>query len=85
MIYHGFYKEQVSWIGDAVAEGVHFLCDRFPLYAGLFLPDFDSDDQLQQGIKTALKNGASGIVLFGQVDENILKVFESTLAGIELK
>ena len=84
MIYHGFYKEQVSWIGDAVAEGVHFLCDRFPLYAGLFLPDFDSDNELKQGITTALQNGASGIVLFGQVDENVLKVFESALAGIEL-
>jgi hypothetical protein len=84
MIYHGFYKEQVSWIGDAVAEGVHFLCDRFPLYAGLFLPDFDSDNELKQGITTALKNGASGIVLFGQVDENVLKVFESTLDEFEL-
>jgi len=40
---------------------------------------------LEQGIKTALKNGASGIVLFGHVDENILKVFGNTLAEVELK
>ena len=85
MIYHGFYKEQVSWIGDAVAEGIHFLCGKFPLYAGLFLPDFKSDNELEQGIKTALKNGASGIVLFGHVNENILKVFENTLAEVELR
>jgi len=83
MIYHGFYKEQVSWIGDAVAEGIHFLCGKFPLFAGLFLPDFKSDNELEQGIKTALKNGASGIVLFGHVDENTLKVFENTLAEFE--
>lgn len=74
MIYHGFYKEQVSWIGDAVEEGVHFLCGRFPLYAGLFIPDFKSMDELGEGIKTALQNGAAGVSLFGRVDEKVLDV-----------
>ncbi|HKJ78472.1 MAG TPA: family 10 glycosylhydrolase [Prolixibacteraceae bacterium] len=72
MIYHGFYKENVKWIGDAVEEGLHFLGGKFPLYAGLFLPDFKSDDELKQGIKNALDNGASGVSLFGRVDENVL-------------
>ena len=31
MIYHGFYKEGVSWIGDAVAEGIHLVAGKFPL------------------------------------------------------
>ena len=79
MIYHGFYNEQVSWIGDAVEEGVHFLNGKFPLYAGLFLPDFKSQQELEQGIKTAMANGAAGISLFGNVDENVL----STLKKIQ--
>jgi hypothetical protein len=73
MIYHGFYKEQVSWIGDAVDEGIRFLCGKFPLYAGLFIPDFKSVEEIDAGIKTALENGASGVSLFGKVDEKILQ------------
>ena len=76
MIYHGFYKEQVSWIGDAVEEGIHFLCGRFPLYAGIFLPDFKSDEELEQGIKTALSHGASGISFFGNVGDNVLNILK---------
>jgi hypothetical protein len=76
MIYHGFYKEQVSWIGDAVEEGIHFLCGRFPLYAGIFIPDFKSDEELELGIKTALSHGASGISLFGNVGENVLNILK---------
>ncbi len=76
MIYHGFYKEQVSWIGDAVEEGIHFLCGRFPLYAGIYLPDFKSDEELEQGIRTALKHGASGISFFGSIGENVLNILK---------
>ena len=76
MIYHGFYKEQVSWIGDAVEEGIHFLCGRFPLYAGIFLPDFKSDEELYAGIKTALAHGASGMSLFGEVDDRVLSILK---------
>ncbi len=74
MIYHGFYKEQVSWIGDAVEEGIRFLCGKFPLYAGLFIPDFKSMEEFDAGVKTAMENGASGVSLFGKVDEKILAV-----------
>lgn len=74
MIYHGFYKEDVRWIGDAVAEGIHFLNGKFPLYAGLYLPDFRNMAELEQGINFALKNGASGISLFGNVNDEVLKV-----------
>jgi hypothetical protein len=45
MIYHKFYKEDVNWIGDAV-EGVRTLHGKFPLYAGLFLPDFDNQGEI---------------------------------------
>lgn len=79
MIYHGFYKESVSWIGEAVKEGVHGLCGRFPLYAGLFLSDFKTDEEIGQGISASLQNGASGIVFFGNVDEKVLGIFEQAI------
>ncbi|MBE7178381.1 MAG: family 10 glycosylhydrolase [Mucilaginibacter polytrichastri] len=73
MIYHGFYKEDVAWIGDAVEEGIHFLNGRFPLYAGLYLPDFNGNiPDVQKGMEYALKNGAAGISIFGKVDDEIL-------------
>jgi len=72
MIYHGFYKENTRWIGDAVAEGVHFLHGKMPLYAGLYLPDFKSSGELKEGIRYALENGAGGISFFGQVKDGDL-------------
>ena len=68
MIYHGFYKEPIQWIGTAVAEGVQALHGKFPLYAGLYIPDFKSIDELKQGILLAKENGAAGISLFGEAD-----------------
>ena len=81
MTYHGFYKEKVTWIGDAVAEGVHFLAGAFPLYAGLYLTDFNSDDEIAEGIRVALKNGASGVSFFGNVKQNVLDVLSKELSA----
>jgi len=81
MIYHGFYDEQVSWIGDAVKEGTHFLAGRFPLYAGLYLSNFKNDDEIRQGIQVALKNGAAGVSFFGSIDNNnVLKILKEEMA-----
>lgn len=74
MIYHGFYKEPVRWIGDAVQQGVRGLDGRFPLYAGLFLPDFKNLDEFESGVKYALQNGAAGISVFGDLDDRYLEV-----------
>jgi len=82
MIYHGFYKENVSWIGDAVTEGVHFLAGKFPLYAGLYLSDFKSDDEIRQGIQLAFKNGAAGVSFFGNVENgNVLSILKEEMAS----
>ena len=81
MTYHGFYREKVTWIGDAVSEGVHFLAGRFPLYAGLYLSDFKSDDELSQGIRISLKNGAAGVSLFGNPDDKVLAILKQEIAG----
>jgi len=76
MIYHQFYQEDVRWIGDAVEEGVHFLAGKFPLYAGLFLPDFANMDELKQGINNAMSKGAKGVSLFGSVTPEVLEVLK---------
>ncbi|WP_158827475.1 family 10 glycosylhydrolase [Mucilaginibacter lacusdianchii] len=81
MIYHGFYKEKVEWIGDAVTEGVHFLNGRFPLYAGLYLPDFKNNEELHKGIVLALQHGAAGVSLFGNPPQDILDTLKSATAS----
>ncbi len=77
MIYHGFYQEEVKWIGEAVKEGVHFLNGKFPLYAGLYLPDFKGNmEELAAGMGHAMKNGAAGISLFGRPSSEVLAVLK---------
>jgi hypothetical protein len=83
MIYHGFYKEPVAWIGDAVAEGVKALDGRFPLYAGIYLPDFKDTKEVQVGMEYALRSGAKGISLFGNVSADILKALETASVNIK--
>lgn len=82
MIYHGFYKEPPAWIGDAVAEGVAFLDGKFPLYAGLYLSDFKSDEEVAEGMRYALQHGAKGISLFGNITDPILDHLRSISASI---
>jgi hypothetical protein len=77
MLYHGCYNENVKWIGDSVAEGVQGINGRFPLYAGLFLPNFGKNHaELEVGIRNALDNGASGISFFGHVSDEVLKILQ---------
>ena len=80
MIYHGFYKENVSWIGTAVAEGVKALQGKCPLYAGLYLPDFKNNEELTQGISNAIANGAAGVSLFGEVTASTLNALKRASA-----
>ena len=78
MIYHGFYKEDVSWIGDAVKEGLKALDNRFPLYAGIYLPDFSNKEEILQGMESALNNGAAGISVFGNINDDVLELLKKT-------
>ncbi|WP_341834599.1 family 10 glycosylhydrolase [Chitinophaga pollutisoli] len=79
MIYHGFYREGVQWIGDAVAEGVNALNGKFPLYAGLYLPDFNGNhDDIRKAIRLALDNGAAGASIFGSVTPQLLGILRET-------
>jgi uncharacterized lipoprotein YddW (UPF0748 family) len=63
MLYHGFYNEDVAWIGRSVREGTSALRPGCALYAGLYLPDLPPD-VLGEAMKTALEAGASGFSTF---------------------
>jgi len=76
MLYHSFYEEPVSWIGDAAREGVSALAGRVPLYAGLYLPDL-APAELAQAIEHARAAGAAGFALFeldGITDEHLARI-----------
>lgn len=77
MIYHGFYKENVAWIGEAVQEGVAALHGKFPLYAGIFLPDFKGPKEIEEGMRHALNNKAAGVSIFGQITPDVLKIVKN--------
>lgn len=81
MIYHGFYKEPVAWIGDAVTEGVQALHQKFPLYAGLYLPDFKNTAEVELGMTYALQKGAAGISIFGSVTDDVLDALKKASAA----
>jgi hypothetical protein len=63
MLYHRFYEEKLPWIGDGVREGVAALAGRFPLQAGLYVPDLPPEE-LARAVRLALAAGAQGISLF---------------------
>ena len=62
MLYHGFYLEEIPWIGESVREGVAALAGT-PLNAGLYLPDL-APRELAEAVAVARDSGASGISLF---------------------
>ncbi|MFI5386318.1 MAG: Tat pathway signal protein [Fimbriimonadales bacterium] len=79
MLYHGYYEEPVEWVGDCVLEDVQ--AARFPIVAGLYMPDMKTADEFRRGLEAAKKNGASGICLFGSVGEEFWKQFEDFAGG----
>jgi uncharacterized lipoprotein YddW (UPF0748 family) len=65
MIYHRFHNEQPEWIERAVKEGVAALPPARPLYAGLYLPDLKTQEEVAAAVQYALAGGAKGVSLFG--------------------
>lgn len=64
MIYHGFYNEELDWIGYATSQGVNDLKGKSTeLHTGLYIPDMNAQ-QLKEAIKIAKNNGAKGVSLF---------------------
>jgi len=72
MLYNGFYKQGLPWIGAGVREDVAALPAGRPVYAGLYLPDL-TPDALATAVRTAADAGATGVSLFemnGLTDEH---------------
>ncbi|WP_242084362.1 putative glycoside hydrolase [Aestuariivivens sediminis] len=65
MIYHGFYNEEIDWIGYATKQGVTDIeSENIALNTGVYLPPFNSAEELKQAIVLAKENGAIGITFF---------------------
>jgi hypothetical protein len=78
MVYHSFYEEPVSWVGDATREGVEALAGARPLFTGLYLPDLTPDD-LAHAVTYAEAAGAAGAALFesgGLTDAHLSRLGE---------
>jgi uncharacterized lipoprotein YddW (UPF0748 family) len=84
MIYHGFYDEEIDWIGYATKQGVDDVQDNMIINTGLYLPDFNSADELKQAIILAKENGAKGVSFYeGQtLTDEYLKTIRQTKAGL---
>lgn len=65
MIYHGFYNEEIDWIGYATKQGVTDLnAKKVGLNTGVYLPPFKSSEELKEAIVFAKENGAKGVTFF---------------------
>jgi uncharacterized lipoprotein YddW (UPF0748 family) len=62
MIYHSFYNQPTTWIGDAMRENIQAV--RFPVYAGLFVSAFTDAEDFAEGVRHALRRGGAGVSLF---------------------
>jgi uncharacterized lipoprotein YddW (UPF0748 family) len=65
MIYHGFYNEEIDWVGYATKQGVTDLeTKNVALNTGVYLPPFTSSEELKEAIMLAKENGAKGVTFF---------------------
>lgn len=79
MVYHGFYNEELDWIGYATRQGVNDVINtQTQVHTGLYLPDF-ADGGFKEAIEHAIKNGAKGVSFFDgpSLTENQLKIIKS--------
>ncbi len=85
MIYHGFYNEEIDWIGFATKQGVSDVEGRsIGLNTGLYLPPFQSAAELKEAIFQAKDNGAKGVTFFdgNALTEDYLNVIKETKAQL---
>ncbi len=80
MTYHSFYLQGVDWIGDCVLENIQSVL--FPVYAGLYMPDFKTTSDFAEALKVVKHNGGSGVSLFGGVGPEYWAEFEKWKATL---
>ena len=86
MIYHGFYNEEVDWVGYATKQGVTDLKGKqTKINTGLYLPAFKSPEELKEAIVYAKENGAKGVTFFDgpALTAEQLKVIKETKASLK--
>jgi uncharacterized lipoprotein YddW (UPF0748 family) len=86
MIYHGFYSEEVDWIGYATRQGVSDLSSKNTLInTGVYIPDFKSAEELKQSILLAKENGAKGVAFYEgkTLTDEYLQTIKETKASFE--
>lgn len=64
MTYNKFYNEPDTWVGESVRKGLRENSGRFPVHAGVYLPDI-APEKLDGFIRDTFTSGASGVALFG--------------------
>jgi len=65
MIYHGFYNEEIDWIGYATKQGVEDVKDKgIGVNTGIYMPPFKSAQEVKDAIMFAKDNGAKGVTFF---------------------
>ena len=79
MLYHGFYNEDIPWIGEQVSKNEKMLIKEKPIFAGVYLPHLHPTE-ISAAHRTALQNGASGISFFGH--ENLTDEFAKEIKSI---
>ncbi|HXJ99787.1 MAG TPA: family 10 glycosylhydrolase [Gelidibacter sp.] len=81
MIYHGFYNEEIDWIGYATKQGVTDVkSENIGLNTGVYLPPFTSAEELKEAIFYAKDNGAKGVAFFDgpELTDAYLKAIKET-------
>ncbi|WP_299337090.1 family 10 glycosylhydrolase [uncultured Psychroserpens sp.] len=62
MVYNNFYRENVSWIGFAIEQGINDV--EFPIHAGLYSPALTDPKDLEKAIRLVKEKGAKGFSIF---------------------
>lgn len=86
MIYHGFYDEEIDWIGFATKQGVEDLKGKTTeLSTGIYLPSFKSGSELKEAIMYAKDNGAKGVTFFDgpALTDEYLATIKETKEGLK--
>ena len=86
MIYHGFYNEEIDWIGFATKQGVEDVKDKgIGVNTGIYMPDFKSVEELKQAILLAKENGAKGVAFFDgpAISEDFLKAIKESKESLK--
>ncbi|MCF7794626.1 MAG: hypothetical protein K9N09_11030 [Candidatus Cloacimonetes bacterium] len=78
MLYHKFYNENISWIGEMISRSIIETKNQFPIHAGIYLPELETDD-FSKILEIVKQNEATGISLFpaDQLSKEIKEIIRS--------